>query len=108
MQSYLLRQFKSIITRDLRGASNASTSSITHRTTPTKATTLPIFFTKMDEVPQESLRKHRQQVTPQIGTNGGEQFSNKTNYGALPAPDKELLSVAQKDKDKVFRDSFLN
>lgn len=61
----------------------------------------PIFFTKMDEVPQESLRKHRQQLTPQIGTNGVEQFSSKKSYGALPAPDNELPSVAQKDKDKA-------
>lgn len=52
----------------------------------------------MAEAPQESLRKHRQTLLPQNGA----QLSSKKSYGNLLTPDTtDILSVAQKDKDKV-------
>ncbi len=58
----------------------------------------------MAEAP-ESLRKHRQTLLPQTST---ATLNNKKSYGNLLAPDStDLLSVAQKDKDKVFIDAIV-
>lgn len=54
---------------------------------------------KMAEAPQESLRKHRQTLAPQ---NGGHTLKQQKSYGNLLTPEgSDLLSVAQRDKDKV-------
>lgn len=53
----------------------------------------------MEPTPQESLRKNRFTLMPQ---NSGQQASSKKSYGNLLSPDTpDLLSVGQKDKDKV-------
>lgn len=67
------------------------------------------FHTKMSEVPQESLRRHRQTLLPpkkdqsQKGLQSQQPNARKKpHYGALLSPGSgDLPSVQQKDKEKV-------
>lgn len=57
----------------------------------------------MNEVPQESLRRHRQTLQPGQKPRQPKQPSSNRAYGSFLTPGSaELPSVQQKDKDKVW------